>query len=175
MLILHGPSPSCGVAGRKSVRGRRGLNRVRLDGRFHGHPLAPGTYELIVVAMRGTVRRHVGGVSIQVVAPGRRVRGSGSPPVFRCVVPVAQSGIPGAGLFLSPPSKNRGRGLPIRQHQPAQQTPGRSGVLAAPPFHIGNGSGPLDTLLDVLLYSTMGIGGAALIMYFVRFYRSSWH
>jgi hypothetical protein len=175
LFIVRGPSPSCGVVGKKSVRGRRGPNSVRLDGRFDGHPLAPGTYEIVVVAKRGTVRRYVGRISIQVVAPGSRVRGSGSPPVFRCAVPVAQSGIPGATLFLSPPSKNRSRGLPIQEHHPAQQTPGRSGVLAEPPFHIWNGSGPLDAIIDVLVYSTLGIGGVVLIMYFVRFYRSSWH
>jgi hypothetical protein len=88
-------------------------------------------------------------------------------------VPAAQTGIPGAGLFLSPPSKNGSRGLAIQQHHAAQQTPGRSGVLAEPPFHIGNGSGPMDTIIDVLVYSTFWIGGAVLIMYFVRFFRGT--
>jgi hypothetical protein len=155
------------MAGKKSVRGRRGLNRVRLEGRFNGHPLAPGTYQLVIVAVRGTVRRYVGRISIQVVPTGGRV--AGSSPLFWCAVPVAQTGIPGAGLFLSPPSKNRGV-QPLIQKQ---QAPRRSGVLAEPPFHLESGSGPMDLILDVLLFGTLGLGGVVLIMYFVRLFRSS--
>ncbi len=177
VFIVRGPSPSCGVAGKKSVRGRRGLNRVRLNGRFGGRALTPGTYEIVVVAKRGKTRHHVGRISIQVVPPGSRVRRPGSPPAFRCAAPVAQASIPGAGLFVSPPSENRA----VRsQPQPATKqrpkgTPGRSGVLNAPPFHIGTGSGGVDMLLAILLYGTLGIGGAVLLVYVVRFFRGSWN
>lgn len=171
---MRGPSPSCGVAGKKSVRGHEGLNRVRLNGRFGRHMLAPGTYEIVVVAKRGKTRRHVGRISIQVVPPGSRVRRPGPPPVFRCVAPVAQVGIPGVGLFLSPPSANRGGGRPARpQPTEKQPTPGRSGVLGELPFQIGNGSGGMDTILTLLLYGTVGIGGAVVLIYLVRFFRGS--
>jgi hypothetical protein len=33
------------------VRGRRGLNRLRLSGRIRGRPLAPGSYVLRAVAV----------------------------------------------------------------------------------------------------------------------------
>lgn len=173
---MRGPSPNCGVAGKKSVRGRRGLNRVRLNGRFGGHALAPGTYEIVVVAKRGKTRRHVGRISIQVVPLGSRVRRPGSPPVFRCAAPPAQAGIPGAGLFVSLPSENEGaptQSQPAPKQRP-RSTPGRSGVLNAPPFHIGTGSRGVDMLLAVLLYGTLGLGGAVLLVYLVRFFRGSW-
>jgi len=171
---VRGPSPSCGVAGKKFVRGRQGLNRVRLNGRFGGRALTPGTYEIVVVAKRGKTRRHVGRISIQVVPPGRRVRRPGSPPTFRCVAPVAQAGIPGAGLFVSPPDQNQRVPSTAPKSKP-KPTPGRSGVLNAPPFHIGTGSSGVDMVLAVLLYGTLGIGGAVLLVYVVRFFRGSWN
>jgi hypothetical protein len=171
---VHGPSPSCGVAGKKFVRGRRGLNRARLNGRFGDHTLAPGTYAIVVVARRGNAHRRVGTISIQVVPPGSRVRRPGSAPTFRCTPPVAQTGIPGSGLFLSPPSANQGaRSQPRSDAAEKSKTPRRSGVLAVPPFHIGTGSGTLDTILAILVYSTLGLGGAVLLAYLVRFWRGS--
>jgi hypothetical protein len=170
VFTIRGPSPDCGVAGKRFVRGRRGLNKVRLNGRFNGHALAPGTYEIVVIARRGEAHRRVGRISIQVVPPGSRVRRSGSAPVFRCYLPVAQTGIPGAGLFVSPPRANRGGG---QEAQPgrAAETPGRSGVLGEPPFHIGTGSARMDTVLAILLYGTLALGTLVFLAYLVRYFR----
>lgn len=175
LFTVRGPSPSCGVAGKKAVHGRRGLNRVRLNGRFGSRTLRPGTYEIVVVARRGKTRHRVGSIAIQVLRPGSRVRRTGSPPTFRCVLPVAQTGIPGAGLFLSPPSANKSpRSVPKPStKEKSRRTPGRSGVLAEPPFHIGTGNGSLDTLLAILLYGTLGLGGAVFLVYVVRFFKGS--
>ena len=167
---MHGPSPNCGVAGKKSVRGRTGLNRVRLNGRFGDHTLAPGTYEIVVVAHRGKIHRRVGKISVQVVRPGSRVRRSGAPPSFRCIAPAAQTGIPGAGLFVSPPSENRGGGAPPQPNTTATDTPHRSGVLGELPFHVGSGSGG-DMLLALLLYGTLALGGVVVLVYMVRYFR----
>jgi hypothetical protein len=175
VFTVLGPSPSCGVAGKKVVRGRRGMNRVRLNGRFGDHLLSPGTYVIVVVARRGKTHKLVGKISIQVVPPGSHVRRPGSSPVFRCTPPVAQTGIPGAGLFVSPPDENQGAGSQSRS-QPlpdSEPAPGRSGVLAEPPFHIGTGNGSLDMLLALLLYGTLGLGGAVVIVYLVKFFRGS--
>ncbi len=176
VFVVHGPSPSCGVAGKKSVRGRSGLNRVRLNGRFGDQTLAPGTYEIVVVVQRGKAHRRVGKISIQVVPPGSRVRRGGAGPRFRCTAPTAQTGVPGAGLFLSPPSKNhRSRPQPGAGADASVKSKptGRSGVLAEPPFHIGTGNGGVDMLLALLLYGTLGVGGAVLLVYLVRILRSS--
>jgi hypothetical protein len=173
---VHGPSPNCGVAAKKSVRGHSGLNRVHLNGRFGRHTLAPGTYEIDVVARRGKSHTRVGRISIQVVRPGSRVRRPDSAPVFRCTMPTAQTGIPGASLFLFPPSENQGARSQPRSHPlpDSQPSPGRSGVLAEPPFHIGTGNSGVDMLLALLLYGTLGLGGAVLIAYVVRYFRGSW-
>ena len=174
VFVVRGPSPSCGVAGKKSVRGQSGVNRVRLNGRFGDQTLAPGTYEIVVVAHRGKAHRRVGKISIQVVPPGSRVRRSGAEPRFRCTAPTAQTGVPGSGLFLSPPSKNHGsRSQPVADANEKSKPTGRSGVLAEPPFHIGTGNGGVDVLLALLLYGTLGIGGAVLLVYLVRTLRSS--
>jgi hypothetical protein len=175
VFVVHGPSPSCGVVGKKSVRGRSGVNRVRLNGRFGDHTLGPGTYEIVVVAQRGKAHRRVGKISIQVVPPGSRVRRSGAPR-FRCTAPAAQTGIPGSGVFLSPPSKDRGsrsQGAPTPGANEKSKPTGRSGVLAEPPFHIGTGNGGVDMLLALLLYGTLGVGGAVLLVYLVRILRGS--
>ena len=47
--------PSCERVGSFRVRARRGVNRVRFNGRFHGRPLPEGTYRLLVQA-RGQER-----------------------------------------------------------------------------------------------------------------------
>jgi hypothetical protein len=173
VFTVRGPSPSCGVAGKKFVRGHSGVNRVRLNGRFGDHTLSPGTYELVVIARRGKARSRVGKISIQVVPPGSRVRRPGSAPAFLCAPALAGgNGIPGAGLFVSLPGQNRSnRPTPPKAVSKPDQTPGRSGVLAEPPFHIGTGNGGIDMLLALLLYGTLGVGGAVLIIYFVRFLR----
>jgi hypothetical protein len=71
-------------------------------------------------------------------------------------------------LFVSPPSQNRGS-APQQPYTNPQKAPSRSGVLAEPPFHIG-GSGT-DWLLAILLYGTLGLGGAVLLVHVVRYFR----
>jgi hypothetical protein len=45
-------SPSCRLAGKYRVRGRKGLNVFRFQGRLHGRRLSPGTYLLIGHSVR---------------------------------------------------------------------------------------------------------------------------
>jgi hypothetical protein len=144
------------------------MNRVRLNGRFGDHRLAPGTYVIVVVARRGERHSRVGRISIQVVPPGSRVRRPGAAPVFRCVAPAAQTGIPGAGLFVSPPSANRDS----RSQPSAERETSGSGVLAEPPFHIGTGSPGMDTVLAILLYGTLGLGSVVFLAYLVKAFRN---
>lgn len=146
------------------------MNRVELNGRFGDHRLAPGTYVLIVVALRGDRHTRVGKISLQVVPPGSRVRRSGPAPAFRCVAPAAQAGIPGAGLFVSPPSANGRRGQ-AAQPTGVAKTAGRSGVLGEPPFHIGTGSGGIDMVLAILLYGTLALGTVVFFAYLVKYFR----
>jgi hypothetical protein len=177
VFTVRGPSPNCGVAGKKSVRGHSGVNRVRLNGRFGDHTLTPGTYEIVVTARRGKAHKRVGRISIQVVPPGSRVRRHGSAPAFQCspgfTTLIAATGITGAGFGSGTGANDDGGAAQQRATSGSDKTPGRSGVLGEPPFHIGTGNGGIDMLLALLLYGTLGVGGAVLIIYLVRFLRSS--
>jgi len=76
--------------------------------------------------------------------------------------------------FVSPPSQNQQVSAPQRPLPDAQsKVTGRSGVLAEPPFHIGTGNAGVDLLLALLLYGTLGLGGAVVIVYLVKFFRGS--
>jgi hypothetical protein len=44
-------------------------------------------------------------------------------------------------------------------------------VLGEPPFHIGKGG--MNTIAALLLYGTLGLGGAVLLLYAVRVFRGS--
>jgi hypothetical protein len=46
VFVVRGPAPSCGVAGRFSVRGRRGVNHVRFRGRVGRRNLPYGKYRI---------------------------------------------------------------------------------------------------------------------------------
>ena len=46
LFVVRGPAPSCGVAGRFSVRGDRGVNHVRFTGRVGRRNLPYGTYRV---------------------------------------------------------------------------------------------------------------------------------
>jgi hypothetical protein len=171
-LTVHGPSPSCGIVGTKVVRGRSGMNTVRLSGRFNGRPLSPGTYSVVVVAQRGGKRTRVGRISIQVVPPGRSLlREPGSPPEFRCVSSTG-SGTAGPGLSGTvPPPPGKAQLRPPDLKQPA-----KGGVLAIPPLHLGGGSGTSfsDGLLALILYASLGFAGSVLLVCAVRYLRGTW-
>ena len=79
---MHGPSPSCGLAGRRVVTLGKGVSRVRFLGRFHGRPLAPGTYGITMVARRGRKNTMLGRLAIAVVPANQRVQRSSAKPVF---------------------------------------------------------------------------------------------
>jgi hypothetical protein len=67
--------PSCKRVGSFSMRGDRGVNRVRFNGRFRGRPLPEGTYRLLVQA-RG---QESAAVAVTIVV----VRGQASLAVLR--------------------------------------------------------------------------------------------
>jgi len=144
------------------------MNTVRLTGRFDGRPLAPGTYRIAVIAVRGKTRTSLGRISVQVVPPGRRLRSTrGAPPAFHCVaarplpVTLAASTLgPGADL-LRPGARLR---------PPVLKPPGG---FSFPRVHLRPGSdGSLSiSIIGLLLYAALGVAGAVLIVSVVRFFR----
>jgi hypothetical protein len=171
VLLVHGPSPSCGLAGRRVLTLGRGVSRVRFLGRFHGRPLTPGTYGITMVARRGGRSMILGRLAVSVVPPGQRIQKSSARPVFAGCEPNSARGgtTPGApsepfaglGLVLEtaaahvlgtangPKASFRPPNLSVPVPR-APQLPGSSGA----------GSG----WLAVLFYVVVMLAGAALLM-----------
>jgi hypothetical protein len=64
-------SPLCRVAGRFTVRGHTGVNRVRFAGRVHGEQLGAGTYKLIARTRSGRAVARVTLVVVEGSAPSK--------------------------------------------------------------------------------------------------------
>jgi hypothetical protein len=158
------------------VRGHPGLNRVRFDGRLRGRRLAPGVYAITIVAVRGTARRHLGMVGVEIVPVRQRLtKAERSAPVgMYC------ASKPGAELarLLAPIGiAARASGRPS-----ADATPRRTGVLGAeiPPQlsklpRASIPGGPLGGMLTTLIFGLLGVAAAMLLVYVTRFFRGSWN
>jgi hypothetical protein len=155
----------CVVLGQKHVRGHGGLNRVRFDGRLHGHALAPGVYRISVVVDRHGRRTTVGSVAVQVVSPGSHVSGRVPPQAAGCaagsgtssgsslaaIVPVLSTSPP-AGHAASPTPPVQQAGIPV----PADGTPGPSLRPPTLPALGGGGGGLRGFALALFLLGGLG-------------------
>jgi hypothetical protein len=63
-------APDCTFVGRVAVRGHKGQNRFRFNGRFRGEPLPPGTYALRAVARLNGRYVWLGTVKVVIVPAG---------------------------------------------------------------------------------------------------------
>jgi hypothetical protein len=63
-------APDCTYVGRVAVRGHKGQNRFRFNGRFRGEPLPPGTYALRAVARLNGRYVWLGTVKVVIVPAG---------------------------------------------------------------------------------------------------------
>jgi len=177
VFSVHGPSPSCGFAGDKAVRGRRGVNRVRLNGRFDGRALPPGIYRIDVIAVRHGRAKRIGAIAVQVVPPQRLRRSSGPPPVFFCV-PVSQvsQALPAALPGFLPP----GTGEKPKPTRPSSRNPvghasaSRSGGISVPRVEYGSGQSVWDLILDLISYTGLALLGAVLLIRTLRYVKHNW-
>ena len=178
ILVVRGPRPSCAVAGKTTVHGRRGLNRVPFSGRFHHRPLAPGTYTITVIAVRGGSRRELGTIPVQVVPPGR-VRNGGSAPLT--VAPCSASGASSSLLFALPAAIVRSTTPPGKA--PRDQHPLRPPSVKPPGGILGTGLRPphidlpsADGFRWLLLLAALALSAALIVIVVrgVRFLRGSW-
>lgn len=71
LLVVKQVSPTCKVAGRVSVYGRKGLNRVRFAGRLRGESLQAGTYTIAIRRPRAPVFKRVTVVIVSQGIPTR--------------------------------------------------------------------------------------------------------
>lgn len=176
VLLVRGPSPSCELAGRRVVTLGKGVSRVRFLGRFHGRPLAPGTYGITMVVRRGGASALLGRLAVAVVPPGARVHRSSARPVFVCGTSApATSGAPFAGLGLVlptavknvPPTTSREHRRPSFRPPELKVPVPRAPALSAPAL------GP--AWLVALFYAVVMLAGAALVLLVVSFARQRWN
>ena len=176
-LVVRRAGPSCTVVAKKTVQGRRGVNRVPFSGRVRHHPLAPGTYTITVVAVRGSSRKRLGMIPVQVVPPGR-VRQGGAPP--RVALCASRSGPAAASLFALPAAIVQategpgGKGHALALRPPHVKPPG--GILGSgirtPHISVPNAPGGFDWVM-VLIILTLGLPLVFIVVFTVRLLRRS--
>lgn len=175
-LVVRGPSPSCAIVGKQTVHGHPGMNRVRFSGRLRGRRLAPGNYTITIVAVRGTARRRVGTLGVEVVPPGRRLtKAERSAPVGAyCTL---KPGTELTRLVLSLGSAARASKRPSAGSTPSRRT-GVLGAAIPPQVSIPHASVPhgwLAATLAALILALLGLASAVLLVYVTRFFRGSWN
>ena len=175
-------SANCSVLGRKRVHAHRGLNRVRFTGRLHGRPLAPGRYSLGFVVIRGSSRKLLGAIGVEVVPPGLHLtKAQRSAPlgtacyasltVFPLPVPVVSTAAPAVAAGSSKDSSKPADAVAVKAKSPRT---GVLGVSLKPPRLLVTPGGAPEWL-GVLLIVVFGLALVALVVYATRFIRGSVH
>jgi hypothetical protein len=175
-LVVRGAN--CSVLGLKRLRGHRGLNRVRFDGRLHGRPLAPGRYTIVLAVVRGSTQTRLGAIAVEIVPPGRRLSRAQriAPLSSDCAAAVNAPALPVPLASTAGP-------LAVAGAVPSKPLPGptnkksRTGVLGVslkpPRVLVPMGGAP--AWLGALLLGVFGLAGAAVAVYLTRYLRGSWH
>ena len=177
LFVVRGPAPSCRVAGRFSVRGKRGVNNVRFSGKVGRRKLPFGTYRVTARIRGGSPSRHV----LVAVGEGRVTNG------FACGAgapanPFEEIGAMygnGSGPTEAAANEPAASGVAGRRKT---RTKGDSGVLPAvgerlrtlpealPQLRVLP-AGSLSRILGIIALLVVLLSGVALVLYFVRFAR----
>lgn len=180
LFVVRGPAPSCGVAGRFTVRGDRGINHVRFTGRVGRRELPYGTYRVTArtpgrapsrpVLVAVGERRVTNGFACASGAPadpfaeilGTFSNGSASGPSG--AAQEGSAGSSGAGGRKAQTKRDSGV-LPAISER-LRKVPEALPKLAVP----GASDGP-SALLGIGALILLVLSGVALVLYFVRFLR----
>jgi hypothetical protein len=181
MLLVRGPSPSCGLAGRKVVTLGKGVSRVHFLGSFRGRPLAPGTYGITMVARRRGKSTMLGRLAIAVVPPGKRIDQSSARPVFAgCDRDTAtgagssSSSGPFVGLGLVVPTAALTLTHVADQPKASFRPPRLSVPVPKAPALLG-ASGWGHALLAALFYGVVMLAGVGVLLLVLGFAKERWN
>lgn len=177
-IVLVVRRADCSVVGRRHYRGHRGINRVRFDGRVHGRPLEPGRYSIDLVVVRGSSRKRVGAIAVEVVPPGRRLtKAQRSAPLSSdCSAALTAPSLPVPVVSTAAPAAGTGAPKPAsRDVTSGRSKTGVLGVNLKPPRLPVPVVHDAPTWLGVLLVALFGVSVAALAVYVTRFLRGSWN
>lgn len=152
---------------------------MRFNGRVHGRPLGPGRYSIVLVVIRGSSRKHLGAIGVEVVPPGQRLTKTqrSAPLGTGCFVPASATLLPAVivSTAAAPRVGARSADEPTRSvtKKPKQKT-GVLGVSLKPP-RIVVPIGGAPTWLGVLLIVLFGVSLTALAVYVAGHLRGNWH
>jgi hypothetical protein len=159
VLVVKGPGPSCEVATRLPVTGKKGTNRFRFAGRPYGRPLPTGTY-VLELRRRGAADP-LGEVAVEIVAPGRFAPEPASAP--RCEpnpAPSTLSVVAAATAARASHAPRPAEATPaaevLGEARSEQRGSSFAGGVALPEYQAGR------SLLHILLLALIAASGLAL-------------
>jgi hypothetical protein len=154
-LVVKQVSPTCRMAGRFSVQGHTGLNRVRFPGRAKHLQLEAGTYRISVRTPAGRLLRRV---TIVVVEGGTPSSSELSSARAANVCTSASSLASAAGGSTSASNTSLSVGHPSASAAPAQGTNTHSGaVLGTTAAKVARAIQPLLVALLALAIALLGL------------------
>jgi hypothetical protein len=177
-LVVRGSG--CQILGVQVARGRRGVNHVRFSGRLHGRPLAAGRYSITIEVVRGVSRTRIARIVVAIVPPGRRLTRAqrNAPLTLACgrrpgleLAALVAGTIPGSGSLAGV------NATPSPRSSAPFKPPSRDDLLGAgapPGLPVPGADGSLGWLA-VLLIALLGVAGAGLVLYTLRFMKGSWN
>jgi hypothetical protein len=183
-VVLVVRRADCSLAGQKRVHGSSGVNRVRFNGRFHGRPLAPGSYTIDLVVVRGPTTTRFAAIAVEVVPPGSRLTKAQQTDPLANDCEVA-SNAPSLPVFLTstagpivaaPATRTTSAAAKEPDTTKAKRRTGVLGVSVQPPrLRVPGVGGGGRLWVGILLLVLFGVGLATLATYVVRFMRGSWY
>jgi hypothetical protein len=188
VFVVRGPAPSCGVAGRFSVRGRRGTNRIAFTGRLRRRTLGPGAYRITARTRAGTAARPV----VVLIEPTRAERSfscggssrGGSDP-FASLVATFTNAERGSARPAAAAPEGPSNGAAADRTQERTQAPD-TGLLPAvkgrlrsipeilPGVQTPESSSSPSAIVGVGVLLLLALSALGLLLYVIRFLRRSY-
>jgi hypothetical protein len=191
-FTVLGEAPACRPLGTFSMRGHRGMNRMRFLGRLRGRRLPPGTYTIIPRIARRGQQRALASIAVEIVsteqppaAATARVRPEcPRPSAFAALPTQSESGADSAfiangvsvGASQVGVGAKRGTAASGVATQAAAATDERPLARVPVLSDLLPDEAPVPpTTLAVLALAAVGLGSLVLIMLVLRFFQRGWN